>query len=76
VNAGFKLVTSTMIGLAILGVMLFWPAGTFDYWQAWAFIAVLTAATIVPTVYLGRSDPAALRRRMRSGSSPSGVGAG
>jgi len=64
---GFRLVVSSLIGLLTLGVTVFWPAGTFNYWQAWVFIAVFTVATIVPTIYLARSDPAALRRRMHSG---------
>jgi protein-S-isoprenylcysteine O-methyltransferase Ste14 len=56
-----------LIGLVVLGALLFWPAGTFNYWQAWVFIAVFTLATIVPSMYLGRTDPAALQRRMPGG---------
>ena len=48
-------------------MLLFWPAGTFDYWQAWVFIAVFIVGTMVPTVYLAVKYPDALRRRMRSG---------
>ena len=47
--------------------LLFWPAGTFDYWQAWAFIAVFMVATMGPSVYLAVKMPDALRRRMRAG---------
>jgi len=43
------------------------PAGTLNYWQAWVFIGVFTAATIIPSIYLARTNPAALRRRMRGG---------
>ena len=62
-----KLVASSIIGLGFLGFILFCPAGTFDYWQAWVFIASFTVATIVPSLYLARTNPAALRRRLRSG---------
>jgi protein-S-isoprenylcysteine O-methyltransferase Ste14 len=71
-NTGLKLVTSSLFGLLLLGVTVFLPAGTVDYWQAWVFIAVFTAATIVPTVYLGRSDPAVLQRRMHGGPTAEG----
>jgi protein-S-isoprenylcysteine O-methyltransferase Ste14 len=71
-KTAFKLVTSTLIGLLVLGVTVFWPAGTFNYWQAWVFIAVFSAATIVPTLYLARADPAALQRRMHSGPAAEG----
>nr|WP_148685027.1 isoprenylcysteine carboxylmethyltransferase family protein [Mycolicibacterium tusciae] len=50
-----------------MGVLLFVPAGTFDYWQAWVFIAVFIVGTMVPTVYLAVKYPDALQRRMTSG---------
>jgi protein-S-isoprenylcysteine O-methyltransferase Ste14 len=43
------------------------PAGTLNYWQAWVFIGVFTVATIVPSIHLARTSPAALQRRMRGG---------
>ena len=48
-------------------MLLFWPAGTLNYWQAWVFIAIFIAATIIPSIYLAVNDPAALRRRMKAG---------
>ena len=58
---------SSLFGLAFFSVLLFWPAGTLNYWQAWVFIAVFTATTIVPSVYLAVKNPAALARRMKAG---------
>jgi protein-S-isoprenylcysteine O-methyltransferase Ste14 len=57
----------TVFSILFFGLMLFWPAGTFDYWQAWVFIAVFVVATMVPTIYLAVKYPDALRRRTRSG---------
>lgn len=48
--------------------MLFWPAGTFDYWQGWAFLAVFVGLTIPYTVYLAVKSPATLERRTRAGA--------
>jgi protein-S-isoprenylcysteine O-methyltransferase Ste14 len=62
-----KSVLSTILGLAAFGLMLFLPAGTFDYWQAWVFVAVFALSTWIPSVYLLRHNPAALKRRMRAG---------
>ncbi|MBO0865300.1 MAG: isoprenylcysteine carboxylmethyltransferase family protein [Mycobacterium sp.] len=62
-----QLVASTIGGILFMGVLLFWPAGTFDYWQAWVFIAVFIVGTMVPTVYLAVRYPDALQRRMTSG---------
>lgn len=58
---------SMVFGLLFFGVLLFWPAGTFDYWQAWVFIAVFTVTTIVPSIQLAVRNPAALQRRMKAG---------
>jgi protein-S-isoprenylcysteine O-methyltransferase Ste14 len=62
-----KLALSAILGLAAFGLMLFLPAGTFDYWHAWVFLAVFALATWIPSVYLMRTNPAALERRMRAG---------
>ncbi|MDV3124376.1 isoprenylcysteine carboxylmethyltransferase family protein [Mycobacterium sp. 21AC1] len=58
---------SGVFGLLFFGVALFWPAGTFHYWQAWVFIAVFMACALVSSLFLAIKDPAALRRRMRAG---------
>jgi protein-S-isoprenylcysteine O-methyltransferase Ste14 len=51
----------------IMGVMLFLPARTFDYWEAWVFIAVFFVCSLVITVYLAIKDPKLLERRMNAG---------
>jgi protein-S-isoprenylcysteine O-methyltransferase Ste14 len=50
-----------------LVAVIFIPAGTFNYWQGWAYLAVFAAAGSGYTVYLVRHDPALLRRRMQAG---------
>jgi protein-S-isoprenylcysteine O-methyltransferase Ste14 len=60
------LITS-VIGFVVFLLMVFLPAGTFDYWRGGAFIAVFAAATLIPSVYLAVKNPAALRRRMQAG---------
>ena len=62
-----QLVLSVVFGIAFFGLALFLPAGTFDYWQAWVFVGVYLASSIVPTAYIGRKQPAALQRRMHAG---------
>lgn len=62
-----QLLASTVGGIVFWGLLLFLPAGTFDYWQAWLFIAVFIVSTMVPTVYLAVKYPSAVQRRMTSG---------
>lgn len=58
---------SATLGLVAFGLLLFVPAGTLHYWQAWVFLAVFAASTWIPSVYLMRTNPAALDRRMQVG---------
>jgi protein-S-isoprenylcysteine O-methyltransferase Ste14 len=60
-------VAASLSGVLFFGVLLFWPAGTFDYWQAWVFIAVFGAVSFGPSMYWALRKPEVLRRRMRSG---------
>jgi len=53
--------------LAVLAAALFAPAWTLDYWQAWTFLAVFAAATLVITIELAIRDPALLARRVQAG---------
>jgi protein-S-isoprenylcysteine O-methyltransferase Ste14 len=58
---------SGVIGLVVFGLLVFWPVGTFNYWQGWTFIAVFAASTTLPSLYLAATNPAALKRRMQAG---------
>lgn len=62
-----KVVAFSVVGTAMFASMLFLPAGTFNYWQAWVFLVVFALSTLIPSLYLLRTNPAALERRMRTG---------
>lgn len=51
----------------MFGVVLFLPAWTFDYWQAWVLLVVFVLSARLPGIYLLRTNPAALQRRMHGG---------
>ena len=53
-----------LIGVAAL---LFLPAWTLRYWQAWVFLAVFFGSALAITLYLMKNDPQLLERRMRAG---------
>ena len=57
----------SVIALLAFGVLLFVPAGTLHYWQAWVFLAVFTIASLYSAVYLFRKNPAVVERRMHAG---------
>jgi protein-S-isoprenylcysteine O-methyltransferase Ste14 len=59
--------SGTVILIVVMAALLFGAAGTFDYWQAWTFLALYFAVSIAITLYLMKNDPALLARRMSGG---------
>jgi len=60
-------VLTSVVGFAAFLLLVFLPAGTFDYWRGWTFIVVFALATMIPSAYLAATNPAALQRRMQAG---------
>jgi hypothetical protein len=58
---------SSLFGVLALAALLFVPAGTLDYWQAWLFMAVFVCTSGAITSYLAIHDPKLLERRMNVG---------
>jgi protein-S-isoprenylcysteine O-methyltransferase Ste14 len=57
-----------LVALAVvMGLLLFISAGTVRYWQAWVYLSIFFAASALTTVFLMRTDPALLERRMSGG---------
>ena len=59
------------LALAVLAVamalLLFVPAGTAHYWQAWVYLFLFIGASALTTLFLMKRDPALLERRMGGG---------
>jgi len=55
------------IVMLVMAALIFIPARTVDYWQAWTFLAVYFVSSVAVSVYLVRKDPALLERRMSGG---------
>ena len=59
------------LALAVLAValalLLFVPAGTAHYWQAWVYLFLFIGASALTTLFLMKRDPALLERRMSGG---------
>lgn len=66
-SIGVRATAQSVVAVLAFGVLLFVPAGTLRYWQAWVFLAVFTIASLCSAVYLFRKNPAVVERRMRAG---------
>jgi len=54
--------------IIILGLSLFIPAGTLDYWQAWLYIFLFGGSSLLITLFLMKKDMELLKRRLKAGS--------
>jgi protein-S-isoprenylcysteine O-methyltransferase Ste14 len=61
-----KAVLLFIASLFFVGAMLFLPAGTLGYWQAWLYMAVVFVPVIFVGLYLLEHDPELLERRFKS----------
>ena len=59
-------ITKYMLGLVIVGVLLFVPAQSFKYYNAWLFIGLLFIPMFVAGVVLMIKNPELLRKRLNS----------
>lgn len=59
------LLISTVVMMLVMGLAIFLPAGTLQYWQAWAFLGVFLALTLAVTAYFMAVEPSLLERRLR-----------
>ena len=66
-NLGNKTVLGFTQLIAVLGILLFAPAWTLDYWQAWVYLLVFAASAALITTYLWKNDPKLLERRINAG---------
>ena len=51
----------------LIAVLLFLPAWTLHFWQAWLFWMVFTAAQLTITLYFLRTDPHLIENRLKAG---------
>ena len=63
-----RVIIQTTIWLAIMAALLFIPAETLAWPQAWVYIAAMGGGSILVSAWLYVHDPALLRQRMAAGS--------
>ena len=60
----FQALTKFVLGLLTIGLLLFLPAGTFNFWQAWLFIGVLFVPMFIAGIILMIRQSELLRKRL------------
>jgi protein-S-isoprenylcysteine O-methyltransferase Ste14 len=60
-----KAASRMILAPIVLGLIFFLPAGTFRFWQAWVYMAVLIIPMLSVMLYFMKHDPELLDRRLR-----------
>ena len=66
----YELIKSAIIkyisGLVLVGLLLFIPAGTFNFWQAWLLISILFIPMFILGLILIKYNPDLLKKRLNA----------
>ncbi len=54
-----------LIIMAVLGLILFLPAGSLKFWEAWTWWSIIAVMTLFITAFFMKKDPRLLSRRMK-----------
>ena len=57
-------ITKYFSGLLIIGLLLFLPAGSFNYWNAWLFLGILFIPMFIAGIVMMVKNPELLKARL------------
>jgi len=54
------------LGVILVGALIFWPAGTFSYFNGWLFMGILFIPMFLAGIVMMFTNPELLRRRLEA----------
>jgi len=63
--SAFKAYLVPVIIMIVMGLVLFLPAGSLKFWEAWIWWSIISAITLMITAYFLKKDSGLLSRRMK-----------
>ena len=61
-----KALTKFLLGVIVLGLLLFLPAGSLHYWQGWLLMGILFVPMAVVGIVMMAKNPELLRKRLNT----------
>ena len=62
----YQAILKFVFGVVVIGILIFLPAGTFDYWNAWLFMGILFIPMFLAGIILMIKNPKLLEKRLRT----------
>ena len=65
-NLLIQATTKFVLGIIVIGVLVFLPAGSFDYWQGWLLMGILFVPILIAGIVMMAKNPELLRKRLNA----------
>ena len=62
----FKAIVKFLLGVVIMGALIFGPAGSFKYWQGWLLMGILFVPMFIAGLVMMAKNPDLLRKRLNA----------
>ncbi|MBR3153228.1 MAG: isoprenylcysteine carboxylmethyltransferase family protein [Clostridia bacterium] len=60
----FQAIIKYLLGVVLVGSLVFIPAGSFDYWNGWLFMGLLFVPMFIAGIVLMAKNPELLKKRL------------
>lgn len=62
----YQAILKFVLGVVVIGILIFLPAGTFDYWNAWLFMEILFILMLFAGIVMMIKNPNLLKKRLKA----------
>ena len=59
-------ITKFLLGVVLVGMLIFWPAGTFAYFNGWLFMGILFVPMFIAGIVMMIKSPQLLEKRLNA----------
>ena len=62
----FEAIIKFILGVAVIGLLIFVPANTINYWNGWLFMGLLFIPMFIAGIFMMVKSPKLLRKRLNA----------
>lgn len=62
----FQAITKFLLGVVLIGLLIFWPANTINYWNGWLFMGLLFIPMFIAGIIMMIKSPELLKKRLNA----------
>ena len=62
----FQAITKFILGVILIGLLIFWPANTINYWNGWLFMGLLFIPMFIAGIVMMIKSPELLKKRLNA----------